>query len=377
MSRYLAGAFTCPDTRVGDGEAQLTYLADIHNHLRRPAILVPTDDAAAVFISEHAGTLKEHYLFPLMPNGLARRLTNKKDLYALCRSIGVPCPEDVLPRSLGDVHQFMERAVFPVIVKAAESQRSPQGVRSTCIARTPSELLAIYKQAETPERPNLIFQEYIPQSSAEDWIVHGYRNAQTDCFVNFTGKKLRSFPPFAGLTSLGISVENEPLRRQAEKLLRDIGYAGIMDLDYRLDKRDGQYKLLDFNPRIGANFRMFEDRAGTDVVRALHLDLTGNNVLPLPAERRTFIVESHDLFASLSYLRHDGLTFRAWWQTLRGPREFAWLSLTDPMPFPVMCTRLVIQTARRAARRRWIRLGNFRELVRSRIRKGKRAWTGI
>jgi hypothetical protein len=24
-----------------------------------------------------------------------------------------------------------------------------------------------------------------------------------------------------------------------------------MDLDYRFDKRDGQHKLLDFNPRIG------------------------------------------------------------------------------------------------------------------------------
>jgi len=40
----------------------------------------------------------------------------------------------------------------------------------------------------------------------------------------------------------------------------------------------GAYHLLDFNPRPGAQFRLFTDRAGTDVVRAQHLDLTGRAV---------------------------------------------------------------------------------------------------
>jgi len=38
------------------------------------------------------------------------------------------------------------------------------------------ELLALYQQAENPGIPNLIFQEYIPDSCAEDWIFHGYCN---------------------------------------------------------------------------------------------------------------------------------------------------------------------------------------------------------
>jgi hypothetical protein len=33
---------------------------------------------------------------------------------------------------------------------------------------------------------------------------------------------------------------------------------------------------LDFNPRVGAQFRLFEDDAGSDVVRALHLDLASS-----------------------------------------------------------------------------------------------------
>ena len=72
-----------------------------------------------------------------------------------------------------------------------------------------------------------------------------------------------------------------------------------MDLDYRLDLRDGQYKLLDFNPRVGAQFRLFEDDAGMDVVRALHLDLTGRPVpRGRPIEGRAFMVETGDLLST-------------------------------------------------------------------------------
>jgi hypothetical protein len=37
-------------------------------------------------------------------------------------------------------------------------------------------------------------------------------------------------------------------------MLKAVGYAGIMDLDYRFDKRDGRYKLLDFKIRARLGF---------------------------------------------------------------------------------------------------------------------------
>jgi len=257
----------------------------------------------------------------------------------------------VFPSSIEDVRAFSEHASFPVVVKATEAWRIPEGARTTSIARTPQELLQIYRQTETPQRPNLMFQDYIPRSSAEDWFVHGYRNARTDGLLAFTGRKLRSYPPFAGPTTLAVSVPNDALREQTEAFLSSIAYSGIMDIDYRFDRRDGRYKLLDFNPRIGAQFRVFEDNAGVDVVRALYLELTGSGVgRSQAAAPRTFIVEPFDLFASLSYVRHGQLTMREWWQSLKGKRELAWFSWDDPLPFVMMCVRLVLRVAGRALR---------------------------
>jgi D-aspartate ligase len=355
-SRYLTGAFVL-DARGLNSERLLTDMAAIGERLGRPTVLVPTDDSAATFIAEHSDALAKWFLFPRLPRELPRRLANKRDMYFLCRSIGVPCPESAFPGSVDDVYAFIERVKFPVVVKAAEPPRLPKGTPSVSIAQTPQELLAIYRQAQGPETPNLIFQEYIPESLAEDWIFHGYCNPRTDCLVAFSGKKLRSHPAFAGVTTLGVSVLNEPLSRQTEMLLKALAYAGIMDIDYRLDKRDGRYKLLDFNPRIGANFRMFEDRAGVDVVRALHLDLTGRSVRRLPeVEGRTFIVEPYDLFTSLSYMRRGGLTVREWWRSLKGKRELAWFSRNDSVPFLTMCVRLLIRAVARPVQRSWAQI---------------------
>ena len=39
--------------------------------------------------------------------------------------------------------------------------------------------------------------------------------------------------------------------------MKELGYRGILDIGYRYDARDGRYKVLDVNPRIGATFRLF------------------------------------------------------------------------------------------------------------------------
>jgi D-aspartate ligase len=342
VSRYTTGAFC----RTSDSKAPEALLSDLRNiaeRLGRRSVLVPTDDVAAVFIAEHQPDLEHTFILTRLPAGLPRRLCNKLELHKLCRKLGIPTPATMVPRSLDDVLAFIETAVFPVVLKAAEAHRLPNGAPSVAIARTPHELIAAYRLAESPHCANLILQEYIPRD-AEDWIFHGYRNPGTDCLVAFTGRKLRSWPPFAGPTTLGVCQHNATLLKQSEDLLRPLEYAGIMDLDYRLDKRDGQYKLLDFNPRIGANFRMFEDASGLDVVQAMHLDLTGRGVKPEPAtEGRTLLVESHDFFASVGYMRQGALTPKRWWHSLRGNTELAWFTADDPAPFFVMWFRLLFR----------------------------------
>jgi D-aspartate ligase len=348
FSRYLCGGFVWPTT--GDESDLLDQLSRIGRCLARPTILVPTDDEAAILMAEHAEFLQEWFHFPQQPSTLPHSVANKRSLYQICKRLGVPCPEAVFPATEDDVLCFVERASFPVVVKGIEPWLLARttGLNSTSIVRTPEELLKLARLLHDRPGGQVMFQEYIPEDVAEDWIVHGYCDADSSCAVAFTGVKLRSYPPYAGLTTLGRCAANPSLLSEAQALFKKLSYRGIMDMDWRLDKRDGQYKLLDFNPRIGAQFRLFEDCHGIDVIRALHLDLTAREIPPIrQIEGRRFVVEHLDCLAAWKYRNRGTLTLRQWRASLRGIQERAWFARDDLLPFLVFCVRFTLRGIRR------------------------------
>ena len=141
------------------------------------------------------------------------------------------------------------------------------------------------------------------------------------------------------------------MREQVITLLAKLAYRGILDLDIRLDERTGEYHLLDFNPRLGAQFRLFRDTAGTDVALAAYLDLTGQPIPPGDqVNGRAFLVENYDPISALSHLRHGDLTPRAWLASLRTVDETAWFARDDLRPFGLMCLRMGWRLASRPLR---------------------------
>ena len=129
--------------------------------------------------------------------------------------------------------------------------------------------------ARWPERYSVVLQEYLPPSTSEDWICNAWVGPDPGSSVIFTGRKDRMWPPEAGVATFAEAIDNPEVAGHSSALFEALGYQGIADLDWRLDERDSSYKLLDFNPRIGAQFRLFETEQGIDVVRAAHLTLTG------------------------------------------------------------------------------------------------------
>ena len=354
-SRYLRGHFVWPTKGTETEAALVDGLARVGRWLPRRSVAIPTDDEAAVVLAEHAAELEEWYLIPRVTPQLPRMLTSKRGLFELCQRHGVPTPAATFPSTFRQVEAFARQAIFPVVVKNVDPWqrlREP-AVPSTTVVATHEELCA--RAEGWPSPLNVMLQEYIPKHDAEDWIVHAYCDRDSAPLIAFTGVKLRSWPPHAGVTTYACSVENGDLAYQSEVFFRLLGYQGIVDLDWRFDRRDGAYKLVDFNPRVGAQFRLFQDAAGTDVVRALHLDLTGREVpVSQPVLGRRLIVENLDLAARVAY-RDEPLG----WSPPAGVRtELAWTVADDPIPLLAMTLRfgwMVTQRLIRSRVRSWRR----------------------
>lgn len=315
-----------------------------------PAVLIPMDDASAVAVGALREELAPSYLLPQQPGALAARVADKAELAEVCAAAGVPHPVTLIPESPEQASAMAWRLGLPVVAKWSRPWLLPteSGLRSTVVVRSTQQARELYlRSAEAGSR--LLLQEFLPPGPDGDWFFHGYADRSGVMRAGGPGVKEQSWPRAAGLTAVGHWRSNPRVRSLAERLAGALGYRGILDLDFRRCGTTGDYHLLDFNPRPGAQFRLFTDSAGLDVVRALHLDLTHRPLpegTPLPG--RAFVVEN---YAPLTALR-----------PAPGGREFAWHAADDRGPGWAMwalwgrhVSRRLLDRARRMCTRRGYR----------------------
>ncbi len=351
-SRYCRGRFVLKAEDNPDC-GSVDQLLEIGRKLGGHPILIPTTDHGAMWVADHAETLRQAFCFPPQEAALIRSLCDKSRMQELARKSGVPTAQSTVPTCRQDVERFLDTAVFPIMVKATDAERLRARLGGTkFVVRTRSELLDLYAKAEHPNGSGLMLQEFIP---GEDWMFDGYFDGDSRCLFGVTGKKLRRFPVQTGVTSLGVCLRNKAVERTTIAFMQAIGYRGILDIGYRYDQRDGQYKVLDVNPRIGCTFRLLSASDGMDAARALYLNLTGQAVPRSEAtEGRKWIVEDFDLVSALRSWRDNAICMKDWVRSLRGIEESACFALDDPVPFFLMPIADVCELLR------WFRNGGRR-----------------
>lgn len=350
VSRYLKKVIVWQPSDLDDREQLVQAIIRIASRPGLRPLLIPTDDQGAVLVAEESATLREYFVLPDVPPTLPRELSSKRGLYEACLRHGTPTPRTYFPSTSNDVRGIIEQLAFPVIVKAVAPFAT--NVRSNLRTTERVDTVADLEQmaALWHEPYEVIIQEYLPNEYCEDWVVQGYRGANSDRSIYFSGRKLRTSPAFAHSIALAEVAKNAELEMVAKAFFERVDYRGIFDSDWRLDTRTNRFHLVDFNPRIGAAFRLFESTDGVDVARAMHLDLSGRSFGKHPAtDGDRYVVENSAISASFS---------DAWSPTPlrierdRGPRarpRGAWWFTSDPLPMIAMVARQCLWLIRKAA----------------------------
>ncbi len=298
-------------------------------------LLLPVDDLGAVFVQQQADILLDAYQYPRLPDGLAGKLVDKLTLAALARSAGLKAPLQAVASTPEQVDMFLAETDFPVVVKMRDpdlAARTP-GVRSVEIANNAADVRKFWSRHLVDRHPNCLLQEYIPGGPETVWMVNAYSDDHSMLRFASSGRKLRQYPPYTGATSLGVIECNDEVLSLTAQLIQHIGYRGILDIGWRFDARDGTYKLLDFNPRIGATFRLFVGERGLDVARACYFHMM-EGAVPVDEVRdgRKWINDSYDMFSAARYIRDGNLKTAEYFRSLHRVDEAAWLSWKDPQP---------------------------------------------
>jgi predicted ATP-grasp superfamily ATP-dependent carboligase len=352
-SRYCAGAYKWNfDSKPADESA--AFLVELGKMIGGKPVLIPTFDERALLVDRFRERLSQWFRLPQPRAGAVARLYSKQTLFELCRRCGVPAPETAFPGSADEVVRHAAAMRFPVALKAIDPDRLARRTgRRMAVAHTMPELLHEFAVLDEPGFRNLALQEYVSGSATDRWLISAYFDRDSRCRFALTGQKLRQVPATGGITTLGVCAPCEAIVTSISEIARAAGYHGIIDADFCHDSCDGLWKLLDVNPRAGANFRLCVDRNALDVVRALYLDLTDQPIPETsPLWGRRWMVEDKDFFACRELAsKGAGRGVRDWWQALWHVSERAHVCSDDLLPGLRFCAAVATSALRSLARR--------------------------
>jgi D-aspartate ligase len=336
-SRYCRVAEICPDP-FRQPDDLVRFLRNQAGGVSQKVVLLPTSDLFFLFLSRHRAQLADKFLMNLPADDVAESVVNKRRLYELAAANGTAFPKSYFPGTYDEALAVKDSLRYPAFIKpywGHQWRRHFGGMHKGFKVQSPDEFLSIFREVLESGHPALV-QSYITSPDDNLFSLSLYVSQTGEVLAAFPRRQVRQYPPNSGTVTLAISERNPALVANGTRFCRSIGYRGIAGLEYKLDREDNQYKLLDFNPRL-----MLSDSltayCGINLPLMQYLDLTCQK----PAPRREYTegvkwLESMADFAAFKQYHERGeLGFRDWLKSLRRARVFALFAWDDPLPFLV------------------------------------------
>ncbi len=233
-----------------EGEAFVNFLlrAGKEYHLEQ-WLLFPMQDDAVELVACHTGELAKIYQLVTQDWSVIRWAQDKRLTYRMAEEVGVPCPKTWYPTTEDELRALS--ITYPVIIKPAISIRFQYATRLKAIAvHNGEELLAQYRRTADIIPPDeIMIQEIIPGYGQSQYSVATYCK-DGDILLSMTARRTRQYPIDYGLGSSFVeAIEAPELLEPAQKLLHRMRVTGMVEVEFKLDHRDQQYKLLDINVR--------------------------------------------------------------------------------------------------------------------------------
>ena len=317
----------------GEDAEKIDFLVDlsIKNGLKDWA-LIPTDDYTVVLASLYRDVLSKHYRVTVPRWEKLRWACDKRLLHELAETLGVHRPWTKCITADQEVRDL--DCPFPVILKPAIRHKPTSlAIPKAWRADNREALLARFKEASgLIPAENLIIQEVIPGGGEAQF---SYAALCKDGFplASVVAQRLRQYPKDFGQFSTFVETISEPrVAESAERLLAATRFTGLVEVEFKKDPRNGQFKVLDINPRVWG-WHTLCVRAGVDFSYLLWLLARGE---PVPRLRgragERWIHTSADLRVAIGEIWSGSFSLASYLRSVRGAVESAIFSWDDPIP---------------------------------------------
>jgi D-aspartate ligase len=273
FSHYTTHAIRVPNLR--DERKTVDTILEVGRRLDLKGwVLFPTRDETVAAFARYRSLLAEFFLVPTPDWNTVKWAWDKRNTYRLANELGIPTPRTWYPRSVEELDQIS--AGFPLALKPAIKEHFIYATKvKAWRANSRAELRDLFERVPSQVEPGeVLIQDLIPGDGRQQFAYCAFFK-DGRAIGSMVVRRRRQHPPEFGRASTFVeTVELPIIEEQSERFLRAINYCGLVEIEYKLDPRDGQYKLLDVNGRTwgyhtlgaaaGVDFScmLFEDQIG-------------------------------------------------------------------------------------------------------------------
>lgn len=235
-------------------------------------VLIPVSDMTVPFVSKNKTLIEERYGVKCgIPDyEQVYQVEDKSRFMDFCESNNVPHPKT--ERLTQDTLEEAASVVrFPALIKPDYSV----GARGITRVNTHGELNEQFPVASA-KFGSCTLQELI-ENQEYYYNVMLYRDREGRFLGHTILKIVRMYPISAGSSSFGITIENEELLNICKDCLDKLNWVGMADFDVLQRLDNGEYKIIEINPRVPASVRAAAI-SGVNFPEIIAFDAVGNKV---------------------------------------------------------------------------------------------------
>lgn len=326
-------------SKLSEPDYLLRILQALHGIIGRKFVLIPLHDGYARFLVNARESVSGIAYFPATESSSVDTLIDKYHTYQFCMKHQIPAPHTVEISNKTELQEAAEELIYPCLIKPVES-RQWQHEKAWPLLKGSKVILVNNKKQLNRWyddlqhiSPKVILQEYIPGPGSNLVYAVTYVDHNGETQGVFVGRKLRMYPILGGRGCYVKSIRNDEVASQTKHLIGMLAYRGNIGIEFKLDPRDGSYKLIEINARFGI-WDGFSANCGFDVIYAAYCDLSGRtyNYSGNYREGAYWINPEQDIFAALHYRRDGQISLPVWLKTWIKPHFSAVHSWDDPKP---------------------------------------------
>jgi len=252
-SKYLRKFYKVTDPSVSE-RGFINDLILLGNKEKIKPLLVPTNDVWSVAISRYKKELERYFIVYNPDCSVIESIINKKIFGSIMTKIGVKTPHTYEINSFADIYKLKDRLVFPLIIKPNSRMNVNRNLDVTKLYNA-NRLITINSFEEIHQYVKLINNyDFIIQQKNEGlsnrmYTVGIYADQTSNVLGVFCGRKVRGYPAEYGDCYAGESLWVDSLVDISKKVIKEIGFTGIAELEFKHNEIDNEYYLIEMNPR--------------------------------------------------------------------------------------------------------------------------------